>query len=172
VERNFRRDKNCYPCQESNTGRPECLTVKNTPWPESASELYQPSDRRLSTKPVPTLEERGRRVVSVTDPYGRILGYLDQCLTDTGQNYACILWTTLSAEFHVSSGEELQRWNMQESKWTENRQTENTITRSLPTFCEKYEKKTRIILNLLLGRKFDNFIVKISETLILSVKKC
>jgi hypothetical protein len=51
---------------------------KKTPWPESASELYRPSDRRLSAKLVPTFANRGCYVVSVTDPYGRILGFLDQ----------------------------------------------------------------------------------------------
>jgi hypothetical protein len=39
-----------------------------TPWPESASELYRLSDRRLSAKLVPTFAERGCHVVSVTDP--------------------------------------------------------------------------------------------------------
>jgi hypothetical protein len=47
-----------------------------TPWPESASELYGPSDRLLSAKLVPTFEDRVCHVVSVTDPYGRILGFL------------------------------------------------------------------------------------------------
>jgi hypothetical protein len=47
-------------------------------WPESASELYRPSDRRLSAKLVPTFADRGSQVVSVTDPYGRILGFLDR----------------------------------------------------------------------------------------------
>jgi hypothetical protein len=28
----------------------KCLLLKKTPWPESASELYRPSDRRLSAK--------------------------------------------------------------------------------------------------------------------------
>jgi hypothetical protein len=51
---------------------------KKTPWPETASELYQPSDRRLSTKSVPTFADRGCHVVSVTDPYGRILGFIDR----------------------------------------------------------------------------------------------
>jgi hypothetical protein len=32
---------------------------KQTPWFQSASELYQPSDRRLSAKLVPTLADRG-----------------------------------------------------------------------------------------------------------------
>jgi hypothetical protein len=48
-----------------------------TPWPESASELYRPSDRRLLAKLVPSFADRGCHVVNVTDPYGRILGFLD-----------------------------------------------------------------------------------------------
>jgi CBS-domain-containing membrane protein len=51
---------------------------KTTPWPESASELYRPSDRRMSAKLVPTFSDRRCHVVSVTDPYGRILGFLDR----------------------------------------------------------------------------------------------
>jgi hypothetical protein len=47
-----------------------------SPWPESASKLYRPSDRRLLAKLVPTFADRGYHVVSVTDPYGRILGFL------------------------------------------------------------------------------------------------
>jgi hypothetical protein len=38
---------------------------------ESASELYRPSDRRLSAKLVPNVANRGRRVVRATDPHGR-----------------------------------------------------------------------------------------------------
>jgi hypothetical protein len=48
-----------------------------TPWSEAASELYRPSDRRLSTKRLPTFADRRCHVVSVTDPYGRIVGFLD-----------------------------------------------------------------------------------------------
>jgi hypothetical protein len=48
------------------------VTVE-TPWPESASELYRPRDHRLSAKLVPTFADRGQHVVRVTDPYGRIL---------------------------------------------------------------------------------------------------
>jgi hypothetical protein len=40
---------------------------KQTPWPESASELYGPSDRRLSEKLVPNFADRSCHVVSVTD---------------------------------------------------------------------------------------------------------
>jgi hypothetical protein len=51
---------------------------KEIPWPESTSELYQPSDRRLSAKLMPTFADRGCHVVSVTDLYGHILGSLDR----------------------------------------------------------------------------------------------
>jgi hypothetical protein len=49
-----------------------------TPWPESASELYRPSDRHLTVKLVPTLADRGCCVVSVTDPHRRNIGFLDR----------------------------------------------------------------------------------------------
>jgi CBS-domain-containing membrane protein len=45
---------------------------KKTPWPESAS------DSHLSAMLVLTFADKGRHVVSVTDPYGRILGFLDR----------------------------------------------------------------------------------------------
>jgi hypothetical protein len=48
------------------------------PWPESASKLYPSSGRRLSAKLVPTFADRGCHVVSATEPYGRILGFLDR----------------------------------------------------------------------------------------------
>jgi hypothetical protein len=51
---------------------------KQTPWPQSASELYQPGDRRLSAKIVPTFAYRGCYMVSVTNNYGRILELLDR----------------------------------------------------------------------------------------------
>jgi hypothetical protein len=35
------------------------ISHKKTPWPESTSELYQPSDRCLSAKLVPTFADRG-----------------------------------------------------------------------------------------------------------------
>jgi hypothetical protein len=52
--------------------------TKQTPWPGSVSELYRPSNRRFSAKLVPTCADRGCHVVSVTDPYGRILEFLDR----------------------------------------------------------------------------------------------
>jgi hypothetical protein len=54
------------------------LLLKKAPWSESASELYRPSDRLLSAKLLPTFADRGCHVVSVTDPYGRILGFIER----------------------------------------------------------------------------------------------
>jgi hypothetical protein len=51
---------------------------KKKSWPESASKQYRPSDRRMSVKLVPTFADRGCQVVSVTDPYDRILEFLDR----------------------------------------------------------------------------------------------
>jgi hypothetical protein len=42
------------------------------------SELYQPSDSRLSAKLVPTFVDRGCGMVSTADPYGHNLGFLDR----------------------------------------------------------------------------------------------
>jgi hypothetical protein len=50
--------------------------IIETPWPESGRELYQSSDRRLSSKLVPNLTIESCRVVSMADPYGRILDFL------------------------------------------------------------------------------------------------
>jgi hypothetical protein len=50
---------------------------KETPCLESGSELYRLSDRRMSAKLVPTFADRECHVVSVTDPYGRILRFID-----------------------------------------------------------------------------------------------
>jgi hypothetical protein len=58
-----------------------------TPWPESASELYRPIDRRLSAKLVPTFADSERGVVSATNPKGRILGFLDQAELATNLYY-------------------------------------------------------------------------------------
>jgi hypothetical protein len=52
--------------------------IEKTAWPESASELYRPSDLRLSAKLVPTFADRWCHVVSATDPYGRILRFIDR----------------------------------------------------------------------------------------------
>jgi hypothetical protein len=54
------------------------MNIKETPWPQSASELYRPSGSLLSAKLVPTFADGECRVVSATDPYCRILGFLDR----------------------------------------------------------------------------------------------
>jgi hypothetical protein len=51
--------------------------MMKTPWPESSSELYRPSDRRLSAKLMQTFADRGCLIFGMTDPYGRILAFLD-----------------------------------------------------------------------------------------------
>jgi hypothetical protein len=56
----------------------DCSRIKQTPWSESGSELYRPNDRRLSAKLMPTFADIGCHVVSVTDPYSRILDFLDR----------------------------------------------------------------------------------------------
>jgi hypothetical protein len=63
---------------ERTNGRTDGRTNERTPWSESASELCRPSDRRLSAKWLPTFADKGCHVISVTDPYGRILGFLDR----------------------------------------------------------------------------------------------
>jgi hypothetical protein len=62
----------------TNRSEPHSLTNKQTPWSVSASELHRPSDHRLSAKWLPTFVDRGCHVISVTDPYGRILDFLDR----------------------------------------------------------------------------------------------
>jgi hypothetical protein len=47
----------------------------------SPQENYPLSDRHLSAKLVPTFADRGCHVVSVTDPYGNIPGFLDRLLS-------------------------------------------------------------------------------------------
>jgi hypothetical protein len=54
------------------------LNNNKTPWPESATELYRHNDNRLLAKLVPTFADGGCHLVSVTDSYVRILGFLDQ----------------------------------------------------------------------------------------------
>jgi hypothetical protein len=68
-------------------------TITITRWPESARELYRPSDRSLSAKLVPTFADRGCHVVRATDPYGRILGFLDR-ITQIALHYTHIVIIT------------------------------------------------------------------------------
>jgi hypothetical protein len=53
------------------------------PWPEYTSELYLPSDRRLSAKLVRTFGDKGYHVVSMTDSYCRILRFSLRILSAT-----------------------------------------------------------------------------------------
>jgi hypothetical protein len=48
---------------------------KKTPWSESASELYRQSDAACRLSDCQLLQIEGSHVVSVTDPYARILGF-------------------------------------------------------------------------------------------------
>jgi hypothetical protein len=64
-----------HPCKSSNVYRNFFWGKKKTLWPESASKLYQPNDHHLLAKLVLTFSDRGCHVVSVTDPYGRILSF-------------------------------------------------------------------------------------------------
>jgi hypothetical protein len=59
--------------------------TKPSPWPQSVNELYRPSDRRLSPKSARIFVDRGCHVVSVTDPYGHILKFLDQWALNWGK---------------------------------------------------------------------------------------
>jgi hypothetical protein len=65
--------------------------IKKNPWSEPASELYRPSDRRLSAKLLPTFADRGCHVVSVTDPYCRILGFLEKTATFLSSSSSVVL---------------------------------------------------------------------------------
>jgi hypothetical protein len=67
---------NLIPSKDPN--HPIINTKNATLWPESANELYRPSDRRLSAKLVPTFADEGCHMVSVTNPHERILGFLDR----------------------------------------------------------------------------------------------
>jgi hypothetical protein len=52
--------------------------VQEIQYSDSLSMDNQPSDRRSSAKLVPTFADRECRVISTTDPYDRILGFLDR----------------------------------------------------------------------------------------------
>jgi hypothetical protein len=73
------------------------LKKKNQlPWSESASKLYRPSDRLLSAKWLPTCADRGCRVVSVTDPSGRILSVFYTGATTFLSSSSSVVLTRLS----------------------------------------------------------------------------
>jgi hypothetical protein len=72
AERSIDLNKGPHPKQATFENKMIC-NPSNTQTPElqSASKLYRPSDRRLSAKLMPTLADRGCRVVSATNPQGR-----------------------------------------------------------------------------------------------------
>jgi hypothetical protein len=53
-------------------------SVSKAPWPESASELIPTERPPLVVELVPTFTYRECHVVSVTNPYGRNLSFLDR----------------------------------------------------------------------------------------------
>jgi hypothetical protein len=63
---------------ETGTLMPTTVLIKTKAKLRGLSGLYRPSDRRLSVKLVQTFADRVCHLVSVTDPYGRILGFLDR----------------------------------------------------------------------------------------------
>jgi hypothetical protein len=79
---NYRNKKveGCYSGDQFRIASPLACSINNkqTPWPQSARELYRASDRCLLAKLIPTFADRGCHVVSVTGPYGRILGFIDR----------------------------------------------------------------------------------------------
>jgi hypothetical protein len=94
IERDIELYLHCYQCAVGCTSKGdvvESLTAKNmllnaylkqgrsmAQINSVASELYLPRDRRLSVKLVPTSAYRECRLVSMTDPYSRILDFLDR----------------------------------------------------------------------------------------------
>jgi hypothetical protein len=67
------------------------------------SKLYRPSDRHLLTKLVPTFVDSVCHVVSVTDPYGRILDFLDRPVIIYIYIYIYVIIMYLTLEFIVKS---------------------------------------------------------------------
>jgi hypothetical protein len=67
----------------------ECVCVRETdsitPWPEISSELYRPSDLRLSANLVTDFADRRCRLTSVTDPHGHNQDFLDGAATFTSK---------------------------------------------------------------------------------------
>jgi hypothetical protein len=70
-------------CSDTSDNAPQYSLLRGqnrTPWSESASELYRPSDRRLSAKLMSTFADREvSRSQRDGSPYGRNLGFLDLC---------------------------------------------------------------------------------------------
>jgi hypothetical protein len=82
------------------------ILKKTLPWPESTNELYRPRDLRLLAKLVPIFADRGYHVISVMDPYGPILSFLDGTMTYYKSFILCIhSWTvTCSLRKEILTG--------------------------------------------------------------------
>jgi hypothetical protein len=95
----------------------DCVYYLLTPWPKSASKLYRLSDLRLSAKLVPTSADRGCHVVSVTDPYGRILGLLDRicCVNPIDNIHYAPITTTPSTRTKYFTGTLAQSTSLEHS---------------------------------------------------------
>jgi hypothetical protein len=71
----------CVSIHENYSGSHSCICIYTyiyinwTPWSESASELYRPSDRRFSAKWLPTFADKGCHVVSVIGTNVRVRGF-------------------------------------------------------------------------------------------------
>jgi hypothetical protein len=89
--------------QPTNRGAVSWTRSKQTPWPESVSELYRLKDRRFSAKLLPTFADRGCHVVSMTDPYSRNLDFLDRrhyfFFQVAPQLYSKSLWTPFQIHY-------------------------------------------------------------------------
>jgi hypothetical protein len=71
----------------------------------------------MSTKLVPTFEVRGCRVVSATDPHGRILDFLERCIHKSVKKYSTLKCmtptvTTLMTIFKIRSVQTSLNWNL------------------------------------------------------------
>jgi hypothetical protein len=79
--------------------------TEQTPRFESESELYRPSDRRLSAKLVPTFAGRRCHVVSVTDLFGSIPYFLFPTHTNvTIYLFSIFVAAVCSSEYTASNG--------------------------------------------------------------------
>jgi hypothetical protein len=86
---------------------------KKTPWLYTASELYRPSDRRLSLKLVPTFAGRNCHVVSATDPMAVNLGFLDPEPLLFRSSSSSVILTRLSGLLRKSDS----AWNRTRDLW-------------------------------------------------------
>jgi CBS-domain-containing membrane protein len=73
--------KNIFSLYAASQGSTTWLTQRNKTKLRGLSpraNQYRPSTRSLSARLMPTFADRGCHVVGVTEPYGRIIGFLDR----------------------------------------------------------------------------------------------